>query len=104
MTTDDTQDDTPTGLVEDDGDEAMYTVRATGDGPDDPDRPVLEITGGEGNYDDPDRPEVHLLLRSTCKCCQDFAQGWFHVDELRGALDAVAAGRPDGPITGPSGA
>lgn len=80
-----TFDDTPG-----DGDEVMCTVQATGD----KDRPVLEITGGEGNLDD--CPEVHLLLRSTCDCCEDFAQGWFRVDELRAAINAAAAvGRPD---------
>ncbi len=85
--------ESPGALVDDD--EVTHTVRATGDAPDDPDRPVLEITGGEGNFFDSTRPEVHLLMRSTCQCCEDFAQGWFRVDELRGAIDSVLAGRPE---------
>jgi hypothetical protein len=84
-------------------DEAMHAIRATGDGPDDPDRPVLEITGGEGNFDDPARPEVHLLMRSTCGCCQDFAQGWFRVDELRAAIDAAVANPYDESSADPPG-
>jgi hypothetical protein len=78
-----------------DNDEVTRIVRATGDGPDDPDRPVLEISGGEGNFDDSARPEVHLLMRSTCQCCENFAQGWFRVDELRAAIDSVLAERPE---------
>jgi hypothetical protein len=90
-----TFDDTPNAPVDSDGGEVMHTVRATSDDPASK-APALEITGDEGNFDDPTRPEVRLLLRSTCDCCEDFAQGRFRVDELRAALDAaVVAGRPD---------
>lgn len=85
-------DDTPTapGDGDGDGDGVVHTIQGTGD----KDRPVLEITGGEGNLDD--CTEVHLLMRSTCDCCEDFAQGWFRVEELRAAIAAAIAARPDG--------
>lgn len=95
-----TTEDDRTALV--DADTATHVVRATSDEANGRD-PVLEITGGEGNLDDLTAPEVHLLMRSTCDCCQDFAQGWFRVDELQAAISAAVAAclTASTPATGP---
>lgn len=43
----------------------------------------LEVSGGSGNRNE---PEVHLLLRSNDG---DFAQGWFLIEDVLGAITAA---------------